>query len=80
MRIIEAVGIVSHEVVVSTAPLTAWTAVFCAVAKGADFAAHRDAIEKEVANAAEEGTLPQVEAGEAFRRECRSLCTRGRRG
>ena len=73
-------GIVSHEVVVSTAPLTAWTAVFCAVAKGADFAAHRDAIEKEVANAAEEGTLPQVEAGEAFRRECRSLCTRGRRG
>ena len=44
VRIIEAVGIVSHEVVVSTATPDAWTAIFCAVAKGADFSAHRDAI------------------------------------
>ena len=46
MRIIEAVGIVSHEVVVSTATPDAWIAVFCAVAKRVDFAAHRDAIKK----------------------------------
>ena len=68
VRIIEAVGIVSHEVVVSTATPDAWIAVFCVVAKGVDFTAHRDAIKKEVANAAEEGALPQVEAGGVFRK------------